>query len=197
MAVVSGNGFHHSAVAHLRLFNAPAVYHRVGVAVDKHFHRVQIRVFHGVGGEDAIRDLTGQFCLGVSGEIALNLKFAGFLLREGVHLVVQKICLLYGFLDQLRQLFFRGGGIDIELGIALETVVIHIHGDHLVAGVGAADGLQLALHIKALIAFLGGEIDLIIADLGVCLQRCNHSFHPNFTFTFSAGPPSLTRTHSL
>ena len=69
--------------------------------------------------------------------------------------------------NQFVQFAFGGGGIGKELGIALEAVVVNIHGDDLIAGVGAADSLQLALHIEAFIAFLCGQIDLVIADPGI------------------------------
>ena len=41
------------------------------------------------------------------------------------------------------------------------------------------------------------DIDLVTADLFVGAEQFNGCHHPSFTFTFNAGPPSLTRTHSL
>ena len=57
--------------------------------------------------------------------------------------------------------------------------------------------LQLAMDVKQFTGFFSMAVYFIIADLGVGLQQLNNGIHPNFTFTFRAGPPSLTRTHSL
>ena len=177
--------------------DAPAVAYGVGAPVHENFHGVQVCVFYRVGGEYRIGNLTCQLGQGVVGEIALHCIVSRFVFGEGIHPVVEKACFLHSLLDQVAEFFLGGGRIYEELRVALKAIMIHIYGDDLIADVGAADGFQLALHIEALIALFGGEIDLIIADQRVCVQSMDHLFHPSFTFTFSAGPPSLTRTHSL
>ena len=113
-----------------------------------------------------------------------------------------KLADMIASIDHGYMLFETDNGMEDPKNWAIQCVaqygiVIHIHRYHLVADIGAADGFQLALDIETLIAFLGGKADLIIADPGISLQRIHDLFHPSFTFTFSAGPPSLTRTHSL
>ena len=167
------------------------------MAVHKDFHRVEIRMFHGVGRKYRIRDLVCQFRQGVGGEITLHFIFAGLVFRQAIHLVIQKQRLFHSLFDQIIQFVFCGGSVDVELGVTFKAVVIGIYRDDLITGVGTADSFQLALYIEALIALFPGEADLVIADTGIGLQGIYDGFHPNFTFTFSAGPPSLTRTHSL
>ena len=72
-----------------------------------------------------------------------------------------------------------------------------IDGHFRVAGTGAANRFQLALDKEQFIAFLFVDIDLIITDLRIFAQHDFQFCHPSFTFAFNAGPPSLTRTHSL
>ena len=197
LAVVGGNGLHHGIVTYLGFVDSPAVADGIGAAVHEDFYGVQICVFQRIGGKDSFRDLCGQLGEGIGREIAFHCKLTGFVFRQLIHLIVEQQRLFHSLFNQLVQLGFCGGRIYVELGVTLKIIVIHIHSDDLVAGVGAADSFQPALHIEAFIAFFGGKADPVVADTGIVFQMGNDSFHPNFTFTFSAGPPSLTRTHSL
>ena len=75
--------------------------------------------------------------------------------------------------------------------------MVDVDRDRLVAGVRTAYGLQLALDEEQLTAFLLVDIDLIVRNCGIVFKKLYDLSHPSFTFTFNAGPPSLTRTHSL
>ena len=82
-------------------------------------------------------------------------------------LVLNQQGLVHRFGDQLLQLLGRGGGVDVELGVALAFAVVRVDRDLLVAGVGAAQGLQLPLDEEQLVALLLMHVDLVVADPGV------------------------------
>jgi len=195
-AVEGGYGLDHGVVAHLGLLKALAVGNELGVLVDEDLDGVQGRALNAAG-KDRVGHLGGQLHGGVFGEIALDDVIAFFSTGQLVVGIADDQRLGDSLGDELVKLLGGSGGIDEELGAALEAVVVDVDGDFLVAGVGGADGLQLAIYIEELAAFLFYGFDLIIGDLRIFAQAFNDSNHPSFTFTFNAGPPSLTRAHSL
>ena len=195
--VIGGDGLHHGTVADLGFLKSPAVAQGFGMAAQEDFQRVDGGVFHRIGPEHQLCDLRSQFCRLIIGEIALHFVASGLGVGKFKGAVFDEQGLGHRFIQKIPKLGLGGGGIDKELGLALEFPMGHIDRHLFVAGVGTTNGFQGALHEKQLVAFLLADADPVVADAGIGIQQFFDLIHPNFTFTFSAGPPSLTRTHSL
>ena len=169
--------------------------------VDKNLHGIERCVFHSIGIENSLSDFSGQITDVEAIKIAFDNEIAGFVFGKGEGLVVDEQRLCHCLVDQLVQILFRGIGVNEELAIAPESVMICIDGDIDVAHIGAAHGFQLAFDEEKLIAVLLMDIHLVVTYTGIGMEQFHYSIdnrsHPSFTFTFNAGPPSLTRTHSL
>ena len=194
---IGGDGLQHGIKTHLGFLHAPAVAHGLGMAVDEHLYAVEGCVFQGIGRKHRLAYLHSKIHPVCICKIAGNLVGAFLIGRQFVGSVADEQRLFHRLFDQILQLILGGRGIDKELSIAYKFPMAHVDGNFLVAGVGAAYSFQLALDKEQLCALLAVEIDLIIADAAVGAQHFYDISHPNFTFTFRAGPPSLTRTHSL
>ena len=196
-AVVGGDGLHHGIVPGLALLKAPAVGHGLVVPVHKYLHGVEGAVGNPVGIEHRIGHHRRQSVRAELGEIALHIVFPRFLRRERIGLVANQQRLLHSFVNLLLHLCLSGRGVDRELCIAQILPMGGVYRHIGVAGIGAADGFQLALDKEHFIALFPVNIDFIIGYPGVLPEQKAEFFHPSFTLTFRAGPPSLTRTHSL
>ena len=167
------------------------------VLVNKNFDRIQGSTSNGISRKDSIRDHRSQIGSFILREVTADDVLSCFSLRQGIGLIVNQISFFNSFGNQCGNLILCGRGINKKLRISLKIVVVNIDGDFLLTVVSSADGFQFSVNVEQFAGFLPVNIDFIIADIGIFLQQLYDSIHPNFTFTFSAGPPSLTRTHSL
>ena len=197
ISVVGRDRFHHGIIPNLAFADTTAVDDSLVMLVEEYFHGVQGTVREFIGTEHGICNLCGQILRAEIRKIAFHSVFACFIGGEGIGLIIDQQCLSRCLGNQLRQLFLCCGRIDQKIRIAQKFFVGNINRYLGVAGIGAAHRFQLTLHKEHLIAFDFVDIDFIVRYPGIGPEHGFQLHHPSFTLAFSAGPPSLTRTHSL
>ena len=197
LAVVGGDGLYHGIVAYLGFVQPSTVDHGFLMLIQEYFHRVEGAIGELVGVKNDVGNRGSQIFGANPSEITLYVVCSCFVLRERIGLVINQHCLGSSLRNQLCQFLIRGRGVDQEVGIPQKFSVRDVHGHLGIAGVGAAHCFQLALHKEHFKAFDLVNIDFIVRHLIVGPEHGFQFHHPSFTLAFSAGPPSLTRTHSL
>ena len=191
------NSLYHYLVARLRLIYALAVFYRGFFLVYENFDRVYRAVLIIIGCVYRLRDFRGEFLGFVFLNIRRRVRFGFAAVGNFVRLVEHKFRPFSRRRDFAFQFAFGSRSVDRKGRFAFFAVVVFINRHGNVRIVGRPYGFEFSVDEKRLVRLVFHFVYPVIGKFLVLFKIFRYVNHASFTFTLSAGPPSVTLTHSL